>query len=109
VDRIEDEVVRDVMAMIDRSPLVATVEQWRDQERRGTGGRPETFPVRALLVAMVLCPGTGHPVLATAMAGVLFRRISATMRDELGVPPHRAGSTCGDSSPRTATSGPGST
>jgi hypothetical protein len=86
VDRIDDEVVRDVMAMVDRSPLVATVEQWRDQERQGPGGRPESFSVRALLVAMVLCPGTDHPVLATAMAGVLFRRISPTMRHELGVP-----------------------
>ena len=86
VDRIDDEVVRDVMAMVDRSPLVATVEQWRDQERQGPGGRPESFSVRALLVAMVLCPGTDHPCLATSMAGVLFRRISPTMRDELGVP-----------------------
>jgi hypothetical protein len=86
VDRIDDEVVRDVMAMVDASPLVATVEEWRAEERRGPGGRPETFPVRALLVAMVLCPGTGYPVLATAMAGVLFRRISPTMRHELGVP-----------------------
>ncbi len=35
---------------------------------------------------MLLCPGTDHPVLATAMTDVLFRRISATMREELGVP-----------------------
>jgi len=86
VDRIDDQVVSDVMAMIDSSPLVATIEEWREEERRGPGGRPETFPVRALLVAMVLCPATDTSVLATAMAGVLFRRISPTMRDELGVP-----------------------
>ena len=86
VGRIEDEVVRGAIAMIDRSPLVATIEQWRDEARRGPGGRPETFPMRALMVAMVLCPATDHPVLATAMTDVLFTRISPTMRHELGVP-----------------------
>jgi len=86
VGQIEDEVVRGAIAMIDRSPLVATIEQWRDEARRGPGGRPETFPMRALMVAMVLCPSTDHPVLATAMTDVLFRRISPTMRHELGVP-----------------------
>ena len=71
---------------ISDGPLVTTIEQWRDQERRGPGGRPETFPMRALLVAMVLCPGTDHPMLATAITDVLFKRISPTMRHELGVP-----------------------
>ena len=84
--RIEDDDVRGVIAMVDRSPLVATIEQWRDEARRGPGGRPETFPMRALLVAMVLGPATDTSVLATAMTDVLFKRISPIMRHELGVP-----------------------
>ena len=87
VGRLEDDAVREAIAMIDRSPLVPTIEEWRAQDHRGPGGRPETFPIRALLVAMVLCPGTDHPVLATCMTDVLFRRISPAMRQELGVPP----------------------
>jgi hypothetical protein len=86
VDRLDDAVVRDAVAMVDSSGLVEKIEEWRTEERRGPGGRPETFPLRALLVAMLLCPGTDHPVLATAMTDVLFRRISPTLRHELGVP-----------------------
>ncbi len=85
-DRLDDAVVRDAVAMVDASGLVEQIEAWRTAGRRGPGGRPETFPLRALLVAMVLCPGTDHPVLATAMTDVLFRRISAALRHELGVP-----------------------
>lgn len=85
-DRLDDDVVREVMAMVDSAGLLEKIEEWRAEERRGPGGRPETFPMRAMLVAMVLCPGTDHPVLATAMTDVLFRRISPNMRHELGVP-----------------------
>src|SRR5665213_2378713 len=86
VGSIEDEMVREAVAMVDSSGLSEKIEEWRAKGRRGPGGRPETFPMRALLVAMLLCPGTDHPVLATAMTDVLFKRISPTMRHELGIP-----------------------
>ncbi len=86
VRRLDDDVVREVVAMVDHSPLVSTIEAWRAACRHGPGGRPESFPMRALLVAMLLSPATDEPVLATCMTGVLFRRISPAMRHELGVP-----------------------
>jgi hypothetical protein len=86
VGQISDEVVGEVLAMVDASLLVPVIEEWREKDRRGPGGRPETFPVRTFLVALLLCAGTDHPLLATAMTDVLFRRISAAMRHELGVP-----------------------
>lgn len=85
-DRLDDDVVREVMAMVDSSGLLEKTEEWRAEERRGPGGRPENFPMRAMLVAMVLCPGTDLPVLATAMTDALSWRISLNMRHELGVP-----------------------
>ncbi len=74
------------ISLIDGSKLLATIEVWKEKERSGPGGRPETFPVRALLVAMVLCAVTDQPMLATRFKDVLFRQISPTMRHALGVP-----------------------
>ena len=58
----------------------------KSRGRSGPGGRPETFPVRALLVAMLVCAMTDQPMLATRFTDVLFRQISPTMRHALGVP-----------------------
>ena len=43
-------------------------------------------PLRALLVAMVLCATSNEPLLVTSFRDVLFRRISPAMRTVLGVP-----------------------
>lgn len=90
--RIEDGLVWSVLAMLDKSPIVATIEKWKEGARGGPGGRRETFPMQALLVAMVLCAITDQPMLATRFTDVLFRQISPTMRHALGVPkPPRTG------------------
>jgi hypothetical protein len=46
----------------------------------------EAFPMRALMVAMVLCAMTDQPTLATTFTWALFHQISPTMRHALGVP-----------------------
>ncbi len=74
------------VAFIDGSQLLPWIELWKRQDSAGPGGRPETFPVRALLVAMVLCALTNQSMLATLFTDVLFSQISPTMRDALGVP-----------------------
>ena len=90
--RIEDGLVWSVLAMLDKSPILRTIETWKETKRSGPGGRRETFPMRALLVAMVLCAVTDQPMLATRFTDVLFRQISPTMRHALGVPkPPRTG------------------
>src|SRR3974390_1338501 len=86
VGRMDDDCVLRAISLIDSSALVETIRAWKDNERKGPGGRPETFPVRALLVAMVLCAMTNQPMLATRFTDVLFRQISPTMRHALGVP-----------------------
>ena len=53
--RLEDDLVWQILGLLDRSKLLATIEAWETVEHSGPGGRPKTFPVRALLVAMVLC------------------------------------------------------
>ena len=78
--------VFDAMALIDRFPLVATIDTWREADSGGPGGRPQTFPNRALLVAIMLSAVTGQPMLATTFRDVLFRQISPAMRHALGVP-----------------------
>ena len=84
--RLDDGLVFRAIDLVDASPLVATVEGWREADRSGPGGRPETFPIRALLVAMVLCGITDEPMLATRFTDVLFRQLSPAMRHALGVP-----------------------
>jgi hypothetical protein len=73
--------------------VVAQIEAWRKEAHWGPGGAPETFPLRAVLVAIVLVAReTVLPMLATAMRDVLFKHISPAMRRELGVPdPPEAG------------------
>jgi hypothetical protein len=83
---VPDELVRLAALLVDRSGVVGQVESWQAAGRRGPGGRPETFPLRALVVAMVLCAQLHEPLLATSFTEVLFRRMSPGMRSELGVP-----------------------
>jgi hypothetical protein len=84
--KLDDGLVFQAIAVIDKSPLMATIDTWREADSGGPGGRPQTFPTRALLVAMVLCGVTDQPMLATRFRDVLFRQISPTMRHALGVP-----------------------
>jgi len=86
VGRLEDDLVWQAIGFIDNSKLLPTIEAWKEADRPGAGGRPETFPVRALLAAMALCAMTNQPMLATRFTNVLFRQISPTMRHALGVP-----------------------
>jgi len=83
---IPDETVQWSMRFIDRSGLLEQVGFWKTEDCRGAGGRPETFPMRALLVAMVLRATSNEPLLVTSFRDVLFRRISPAMRMTLGVP-----------------------
>jgi hypothetical protein len=84
--KLEDDLVWNVMVLIDRSGVLATIAVWEASGRSAQGGRPKTFPIRALLVAMVLCALTDQPMLAIRFTDVLFRQISPTMRHALGVP-----------------------
>ena len=108
-DRLDDGLVWDAISLIDGSPLVETIEQWQAEDRRGPGGRPATFPTRALLVAMLLCALTNQPMLAERFTDVLFRQISTTMRHALGVPSSWDRTTSRAGRLATATSAPGST
>jgi hypothetical protein len=51
---IPDEAVKWSIMFIDQSGLLEQVAIRKEEDSRGAGGRPETFPVRALFVAMVL-------------------------------------------------------
>jgi hypothetical protein len=83
---LDDDIVWRAISLIDDSPLVETITAWKREERKGPGGRPETFPVRALLVAMLICAVTNQPMLATRFSDIMFRQVSPTMRHALGVP-----------------------
>jgi hypothetical protein len=84
--KLEDDLVWRVRSLIEHSKLLSTVELWETEERSGPGGRPRTFPLQALLVALVLCAVTDQPMLASRFRDVLFRQISPTLRHALGVP-----------------------
>jgi len=84
--KIEDDLVRRASELFDRSRLLDIIDGWENTDRSGPGGRPRSFPVRALLVAMMLCAVTDQPMLAIQFRDVLFRQISPTMRYALRVP-----------------------
>jgi hypothetical protein len=84
--RPDDAIVWRAISLIDESPLVDAITAWKKEDRKGPGGRRETFPVRALLVAMLLCAMINQPMLATRFTDILFAQISPTMRHALGVP-----------------------
>ena len=81
-----DAMVHKTIQLVDQMGVLDRIQSWRDAERRGPGGRPETFPMRALLVAMVLCVTTDQPLLVTTVCDVLFVQITPAMRAALGVP-----------------------
>ena len=90
--KLDDGLVFEAMALIDRFPLVATIDTRKEADSGGPGGRPQTFPNRALLLGIMLSAVTGQPMLATTFRDVLFRQISPAMRHALGVPkPPRPG------------------
>ena len=91
IGQIEDFLVLRAMTMIDGSPLLDQIAAWKEEDKRGPGGRPETFSTRALLVAMLLAAMTDQPMFATKFTEILFRQISPSMRLGLGVqkPPER--------------------
>ena len=83
---IPDATVVRVTRLVDGSGLLDRAAKWKAQDKAGPGGRPETFPLRALFVAMVLCATANEPLLVKNFVEVLFRRISPAMRERLGVP-----------------------
>jgi hypothetical protein len=83
---IPDAIVQKAAQLVDLMRVLKSIDRWRSEDRRGPGGRPETFPTKALFVAMVLCVTTGQPLHVICMRDVLFRRISPAMRADLVVP-----------------------
>jgi hypothetical protein len=82
----DDEVVLATARIIDSTGVVGMIGEWRAETRKGPGGAQESFPVRALLVAMAMSAREGNPMLASEWCDVLFRHISDGLRTELGVP-----------------------
>ena len=70
----------------DDEPRVTLIAGWKEENRRGPTGRPETFPVRAVLVAMALAADSRQSMLVTTFCRVMFHQISPAMRSELEIP-----------------------
>jgi hypothetical protein len=89
--KFDDDHVRWAMAIVDDMGVLEQIARWRVDGRRGPGGPKDRFPIRTLLVAIVLCAREGLPLLGTVVRDVLYKNISAEMRHELEVsdPPRR--------------------
>ena len=86
VGTLPDAVVRRAIGVIDASGIVERIAAAERARRRGPGGRPRTFPLRALLVGLLVVATRDDALHLTTVCHVLFQEISATMRRELGVP-----------------------
>ena len=72
--------------LIDRSGVVKVVVKCKAAECRGPGGRPETFPYRALLIAMAACVLTDQPLYLSRVCELMFVQLSPEWRRRLGIP-----------------------
>lgn len=63
-----------------------TLEEWKEEQRRGPGGRPELFSKRVLLVALTICALTNQELLLETVCDVIFRQLNERWRAELGIP-----------------------
>lgn len=86
----DDDAVRFAIDVLDATGIVASLHQWRAEERerlgRHAGGAPERFPADALMVAMLLAAIHHRPLHLRTFRDILFRHISPAMRAQLGVP-----------------------
>jgi len=83
---LDDSTVSLAVSLVDRSAIEKRLPEWEKGERRGPGGRPETFSKRTLLVALVICALTDQPLELTQVTDVLFHQLHARWRGDLGLP-----------------------
>jgi len=83
---VDDTTVRLAVRLTDGSDVVKLLEGWKGEERRGPGGRPVTFPYRALLVGFFVCVLTDQPPLLINVCDVMFRQMSPEWRSRLDIP-----------------------
>ena len=83
---VDDETIRLSIRVVDDSGIVGRLGTWKEAERRGPGGRPETFPTRAVLVGLMASVLTNQPLHLTRVTEILFRQLSPAWRKQLGLP-----------------------
>lgn len=82
------EQVRAMADKLDRVPIVATLEKWRELDagpNRHPGGRPATLNFRALLVVMLLVMTEHAPFAVTEFSNVFWRRLDDESRALLDI------------------------
>jgi len=83
---VPDELVEWAVRILERMAVMDEVAHWKELGRKGLGGRPESFPLDALLVAMVIAGHTTQPMHAKSFRDILFVQVSPAMRSQLGIP-----------------------
>lgn len=83
---VDDESIRLAIRLVDLMDVVGTLGEWKTAERKGRGGRPETFPMHAVLVALVLCALTDEPLRLRRVRNMMFVDLSPRWRSVLGIP-----------------------
>ena len=83
---VDDETIRLAVDLVKKSRVVGRLLGWKEEERKGSGGRPEQFPLEALLVGLMLCALTSQPLHLTRVCEILYRQLSPAWRERLGVP-----------------------
>ena len=84
--QVSDDLVRRAIEVIGRTGLLALIETWEREARKGPGGRHRTLTLRALLVGLLVVARLGEPAHLKRVHKLLFYRVSPEIRAELGVP-----------------------
>ena len=83
---VPDNVVQWAITTLETMNVLDVIAEWRIGARLGPGGRPESFPMHALLAAMVVAAHTKQAMHASVFRDILFVQISPAMRSILFVP-----------------------
>ena len=80
------DIVQLAVRLVDSMGVLDQLSAWKAEEVIGPGGRPMTFPTRALMVALVVCALSDQPLHLTWVCQVMFRQLSPAWRDVLRIP-----------------------
>ena len=106
---IADTTVKWAINVIDRTPLLGMLAQWREQDQRGPGGAPTSFPFQALLVAFVILATLNEPLLLLWYVTFCSDASALQCEPNSAYPNLPGNSTVTDGTRPTATSEPAST
>lgn len=83
---LPDAQVRWAIDVVERIGALEALAVFAEAERKSPAGRPESFPLKATIVAWLLAAVTRQAMFLSTVRDIMFCQLSPAMRTELGIP-----------------------